>query len=394
MKTAAEWTNFHVTDRTAYVTRTSSFLPNAPVGNDDMERILGQVGPRPSRARRVILRSNGIRSRHYAIDPVTLQPNYTNAGMTAAAVRGLTGPEFTLGQIACLACGTSIADQIMPNHASMVQGELALPPCEIVATAGVCLSGMTAFRYAAMAVAGGFHLNAVACGSDLASASMHAGNFAAETDTRVDALEKHPEIAFEKDFLRWMLSDGAGAVLIEPQPAATGISLRLDWLDILSYSGEVEACMYAGAVKEADGSLRGWQRFTSAERETSSVMCVTQDVRLLKANIVPYSVEKPLATIMARRGLQPQNVDHFLAHFSSYFFRDPIHAGMRRAGLDIPLDRWFTNLETRGNAGAASIYVMLDELFRSGTLRPGQRVLCFVPESGRFSACWMHLTVV
>jgi 3-oxoacyl-[acyl-carrier-protein] synthase-3 len=44
----------------AFITRTGAFLPNAPVGNDDMERILGQVGERPSRARRAILRSNGI----------------------------------------------------------------------------------------------------------------------------------------------------------------------------------------------------------------------------------------------------------------------------------------------------------------------------------------------
>ena len=50
-----------------------------------MERILGQVGARPSRARRAVLRSNGILSRHYAIDPVTLLFNDTNAGMTAKA---------------------------------------------------------------------------------------------------------------------------------------------------------------------------------------------------------------------------------------------------------------------------------------------------------------------
>ena len=56
---------------TAYITATAAFLPHAPVGNDEMERVLGQVGAKPSRARRTILRSNGIVSRHYAIDPNT-----------------------------------------------------------------------------------------------------------------------------------------------------------------------------------------------------------------------------------------------------------------------------------------------------------------------------------
>jgi len=37
---------------------------------------------------------------------------------------------------------------------------------------------------------------------------------------------------------------------------------------------------------------------------------------------------------------------------------------------------------------------MLDELIQTRDLQPGQRVLCWVPESGRFSSGFMHLTVV
>ncbi len=381
-------------ERVAYVTRTSSLLPNAPVANDEMERLLGQVGPRPSRARRLVLRSNGIHTRHYAIDPATLQPSHTNASMTAEAVRGLAGPGFDIDQIACLACGTSIPDQLMPNQAVMVHGHLGIPPCEVVATAGVCASGMTALKYASMVVASGLAPNAVATGSELASASMLAGNFTPEIDARVEALEKNPEIAFEKDFLRWMLSDAAGAVLLEPQPRATGISLRVDWIDILSYAGEMETCMYAGAIKQDNGSLRGWQRFSADGRKAESVMAVKQDVKLLNANIVNYTVEKPLAAIMPRRGLRAADIDHFIGHYSSHYFRDRLYAGMCRAGLDIPQSRWFENLAIRGNVGSASMYILLDDLVRSGNLRPGQRVLCYVPESGRFSVCWMHLTVV
>lgn len=54
-----------------FITRTSVFLPNAPVANDAIESILGMIAGKPSRARRIILRSNGIRQRHYAIDPVS-----------------------------------------------------------------------------------------------------------------------------------------------------------------------------------------------------------------------------------------------------------------------------------------------------------------------------------
>jgi 3-oxoacyl-[acyl-carrier-protein] synthase-3 len=381
-------------DAQVYITRTGAFLPNAPVGNDAMERILGQVGSKPSRARRAVLRSNGIVSRHYAIDPQTLLFNDTNAGMTAKAIRGLEQPGGELPPIGCLACGTSIADQLMPGHAVMVQGELGLPACEVVSTGGVCVAGMTALKYAYMAVASGQHRAALATGSELSSASMKADAFTPEIEARAESVDQHPELAFEADFLRWMLSDGAGAVLLESTPRADGVSLHIDWLDILSYAGEMETCMYAGAVKQTDGRLEGWQRFTAAACRSESVMAVKQDVKLLHEAVVRYTVEKPLVDLTTRRRLHAAEIDHFLPHYSSLYFRDKLYAGMRTAGLDIPQSRWFTTIETSGNTGSASIYVMLDALFRSGRLVRGQRLLCFVPESGRFSSAFLHLTAV
>src|SRR5690606_40796095 len=107
---------------------------------------------------------------------------------------------------------SSQPDQVMPNHAVMVQGELGNPPCEVVATSGICLCGMTALKYAWMSVALGESQNAIACGSEVASNLMRASTFKAEYDSRLELLEKRPEIAFDIDFLRWMLSDGACVV--------------------------------------------------------------------------------------------------------------------------------------------------------------------------------------
>ena len=67
---------------------------------------------------------------------------------------------------------------------------------------------------------------------------------------------------------------------------------------------------------------------------------------------------------------------------------------MARAGLSIPRERWYSNLTTRGNTGAASIFIMLADFLRERELQPGQRILCFVPESGRFTVAFMMLEVV
>ena len=383
-----------MSDRSVFITDIAAFLPNAAVGNDDMERILGQVGARPSRARRTVLRSNGITHRHYAIDPVSLQPNFTNAEITAAAVRTLDGRQLALSEIDCLSCGTSIPDQLMPNHAAMVQGELKLHPCEVVATSGVCISGISALKYAYMGILSGQHRNAIATGSDLASASMSAKNFSDEIEANVDALAKQPELAFEKDFLRWMLSDGAGAMLLQDKPSGDSLSLRIDWLDIISYAGDMEACMYAGATKNEDGTLTGWQQISSEQRAENSVMATKQDVKLLNENIIHYSVEKPLLLLRKKHQLCADDIDWLLPHYSSSFFRDKILQGFRAVDFDIPQHRWFTNLTSKGNTGAASIYIMLAELFHSGRLQHGQKLLCYIPESGRFSTAFLQLSVV
>jgi 3-oxoacyl-[acyl-carrier-protein] synthase III len=37
---------------------------------------------------------------------------------------------------------------------------------------------------------------------------------------------------------------------------------------------------------------------------------------------------------------------------------------------------------------------MLEELFHSGKLKEGEKLLCYIPESGRFAIAYMLLTVV
>ena len=377
-----------------FINNIATFLPNAPVDNDAMEAVLGQIGDRPSRARRAILRNNGINTRHYAVDPATGERTHTNAELTAAAIRALANDGFDLNAIDCLACGTTIADQLMPNHAVMVHGELGTPPCEVAATTGVCVSGITSLRYASLGVAAGEFGNAVATASELSSAVMAADRFRPEVAAKVEALARQPEIAFEKDFLRWMLSDGAGAMLLQPQPREDGVSLRLDWIFERSYAHETETCMYAGAEKRPDGTLRGWNEFTPQEWLDRSVMSLKQDVKLLNEQVIHYTVEKPLRELIASKGIAATDYDWFLPHYSSEYFRDKVYAGMTASGFDLTQDRWFTNLTTRGNTGSASIYIILEELLHSGRLKGGQRLLCYIPESGRFTTAFMQLTVM
>ncbi len=378
----------------AYINNIETFLPNSVVDNENIEKVLGQVGERPSRAKRLILRSNKIKTRYYAIDPITRKPTHTNAQLTANAIEKLACDSFDLDSVDVLACGTTMPDQLMPNHALMVHGEVGMKPLEVVSTAGICLSGVTALKYAVNAIKSGDAKKAIATGSENASAVMRAENFKPELEAQIDALESNGEIAFEKDFLRWMLSDGAGAIALSDTPNADTISLRVDKIYSRSFANELEACMYSGCEKQENGSLKGWRDYAPQEWLDKSIFSVKQDVKLLNKYISDYTVQKPLEMMLEEGLFNPAEIDWFLPHYSSNYFRNEVYEKMKNAGCDIPQEKWFTNLTNVGNTGSASIYIMLSELFKSGKLKKGQKLLCYIPESGRFSTAFMLLEAV
>ena len=372
-----------------FLTRTASYLPLAPVSNDEMEAVLGMVGGRPSRARRIVLRNNGIQSRHYALDPATGEPVMSNAELAAEAVRALGD----IGPVDCLAAATSRPDQLMPSHAVMVHGVLGWPRLEVVSLSGICLAGAAAFKYAWLSVRAGDSQRAVAVASEMASLALRGRNFDAEVDHKVNELEERPEIAFEKDFLRWMLSDGAGAVLLENKPSGP-LSLKVLWVELSSAAHELPPCMYSGAEKNDDDSLIGWQLFSTQECAERSLFTVKQDVKLLNENVVRATLMEPLRELVKKHNLASQQIDWFLPHFSSNYFAVPAAAAVAEAGLNIPHENWFTNLVQKGNTGSASPFIMLDELFHSGRIQKGHKLLMFIPESGRFSSGFIFMEAV
>jgi 3-oxoacyl-[acyl-carrier-protein] synthase-3 len=371
-------------------------LPNPSVDNDRIEEVLGVVDGVPSRTKRRILKNNGIRTRHYAIDPATHDATHTNASMSAEAIRqALERSGASLDQIDCLACASSTPDQMIPSHGLMVQGELSAPACEVVTPAGVCASSMAALRYSAMSIAGGWIDLAVVCGSELASPFLRGSYLSQPAICDESELEENPWLAFNQDFLRWMLSDGAGAAVLSNRPRAGALNLRLDWVESRSFAGELETCMYWGAEKQADGSLVGWREVDHPSQAVKRGMLnLSQDVKLLAKEAGFSAINATLPGLLKKHSLRPDDVQWFLPHYSSQFFRKEVHDRLNEIDFPIPYDKWFTNLQSKGNTGSASIFIMLEELVDSGRLAEGERVLCFVPESARFTAAYALLTVV
>ncbi len=374
-----------------YINRAARFFPNGPVSNDEMESYLGLINGKPSKARAIVLRNNGIKRRFYALEKGG-KTTHTNAQMASLAIRELfkNNPE-ELKSVQLLACGTSSPDQVMPSHGVMVHGWLPeTGPIEVLTPSGNCCSGLQALKYAYLSVRSGEVQTAVTAGSERTSKLMCASSF--EEEAKHLSIETNPYLAFEKDFLRWMLSDGAGAFLVTDKKNEDGLSLRIEWIESASYAHLVDTCMYQGCDKLPDGTLQSYMEFTAEQITGKSVFAMKQDVKLLDKYVVELGYET-LKGIIEKKGLNMAELDWFLPHISSEFFRKKIAAKLEEKNIGIPHEKWFSNLSEVGNVGAGSVYLMIDELLNSNKLQKGQKLLLMVPESARFAYVYAYLTV-
>lgn len=371
-----------------FITAIGKYLPGKPVSNEEMEDFLGLVAGQPSRTKNRMLQQNGIVQRYYALDK---DQNSTEsaAGMAVKAIEDvLKKAKFNKNEVEFLSAATTQSDLPVPGFASMVHGESQLPVCEIASHQSVCASGIMAVKNAFLHIKSGEVNNAVVCAGEFPSRMFKAKRF--ENQKNIAGKGLH----LETDFLRWMLSDGGGAFLLQDQPAKNQLSLRIDWIDVRSHAHQFEPCMYAGMNKNSDGtngkSWMDYDSFSNADQE--GVINLKQDLRLVN-HTVSLGVQH-FFNLIDEGKIDPKNMSWLVCHYSSEYFKKPIMDLLEKGGLTIPEEKWFTNLHTKGNTGAASIFIMLEELLYEKDLRNGQEIICMVPESGRFITTFMKLTVV
>ncbi|MCX5662370.1 MAG: 3-oxoacyl-ACP synthase [Planctomycetota bacterium] len=364
------------------------FFPGEPVSNDQMEGRLGRVGSSPSRLRERVLAQNGILQRHYAIDE-NQRTTHTNAQMAAAAARdAVARAGLSLKDIPLLVAATSQGDLPLPGFASMVHGELDMPPCEIATLHGICASSVAALRHASLAVGAGEAKRAVCVASEIPSRLLKASRYQAQ------GYGDQKRIPLETEFLRWMLSDGAGAFLLSDAPGDRGLSLEIESIVLKSYASQYPPCMFVGNKAEvlAKPSV-GWLDHASYETAAAAgAINLHQTINLLE-DVVRICVNGVFELVEAGK-LDPKGIDWWVTHYSSHLFREQACELFARGGMPLPQDRIFTNLYHRGNVGSAAFPLMVEELLASGRLEPGQRLLCIVPESGRFLFGYVVLKVV
>ncbi len=376
-----------------YITAAGRYLPGAPVTNERMIDYIGAIDDRSQRLGRMVLRQNRIATRHYAIKPDGTTC-HTNAGMAARAANAALGrAEVARGEVDFLAAATTQGDALVPGHASAVHAEMGaemgIGALEVASFQSVCASSMMAVRMASLMVGAGERQAAVVTGSEFSSRWFQPGFYHDAAPVLADDATR-----MSAEFLRWTLSDGAGALVMEPTPNEHGPSLRVDWMSLVSLADRFEPCMYAGrAPASAEVPGQPWSHYASpADAARDGAVMLLQDFALLKRMMRAWVGEYLRAVDDGH--IEPDAIDWKLCHYSAHSLREELVRLLSATDAMVPEERWFSNLATKGNTGAAALFIMIEELFYSGALEAGQRILCVVPESGRGIVSFMLLTVV
>ncbi|MBK9272328.1 MAG: 3-oxoacyl-ACP synthase [Saprospiraceae bacterium] len=369
--------------KNVYINSAGIFLPNQAISNDEMEKYLGLIAGKNSLAKSRILKQNGIKQRYYAMNANQLS-THSNARLAIHAVESaLSKSHLRPKQIELLCTGTTQGDLPIPGFASMVHAGLEFSNCELASFQSVCASGMMALKDAFSQIKSGEKNNAVCVASEFASRLFKASRFEAQGMS---------SLSFDTEFLRWMLSDGAGAFVLENNRNSNGLSLKIEWIDIKSYANEFPLCMFTGKTDNTNEDEPSWLDYPDYEAAArAGALNLKQDVRLLdsliKSGVAHYF------DLIDQGKIVKNQIDWLCAHYSSEVFKKPIMELMVKGGGEIPEEKWFSNLSSKGNTGSASIYIMLEELMYSGKLKNGDTILCMVPESGRFVTSFMQLKV-
>ena len=362
----------------AYLHAPTAYLPGPPVPNGDMAAYLGQYRGQKSKFGSLVLRKNGIKTRHYARQ-INGSWLHDLAGMSAAAATDtLTAAGLEPQQVDAIYSACTLGDHLVPGCASQVHARLAdqqrgWAGKELASFQSVCAASAMAIRSACAAVRAGDQEQVLLTGGEFASRYLHADQY--------DHLSTEA-LPFEAEFLRYTLSDGGGAALISAQPPERGPYLKVLGIDIRSYADRFPICMSGGAARGQRGGWTPWSAFPDARAAAQAgAFNLQQDFALLDT-LVEAWVHHYL-DLTNSGSLSRSDFDFVVSHYSAKSLRDRALKLLDAAGALVPQEQWYSNLAQTGNIGTASVFALLQGFLASDDAAPGTRILVHVPESGR-----------
>ena len=249
----------------------------------------------------------------------------------SAARKAIHNAGISLDQIDLVIVATITPDMAFPSTACQIQHKLGLRKIASFDLEAAC----SGFLYAL----------------DVADAMLGSGRY--ETALVVGAEKMSSIMDWEDRTTCVLFGDGAGAAVLSRKgngPSLLGFRCGAD--------GANPSMLY----QPAGGSKSPASSDTVEKREHYLKM---NGREIFKSAV--RVMETASRELLSEHNIQPSEVDHFIPHQANVRIVESL-----ANRLEVPLEKFFCNLDKHGNTSAASIPLALDEASRSGIFKPGQ----------------------
>jgi 3-oxoacyl-[acyl-carrier-protein] synthase-3 len=349
----------------ARVVSTGSYLPGEPITNEEIEQIVGSLTPD-------LLTGISIQHRYWMIDPKTGEHLESNSGMaTKAAKQALDLAGIDPKEVDLLLLSTGTPDYPLPPTVNLVMDQLGIERCATMEVRSGGAGGVQLLDVARMYLERGVYRTAVIIGSECISPAM-APVF----------LGRDPDSIRMRDRLPlYMFGDGAGAMVLRAGEEGEGGGII----------GAAMACV-GGGRKPGIHSLGGGSAAPVHQQVKSRNFPDLRVDVVGSGEFTPYMVTDALREVTRQSGVPIESIDLCLIPEGNVGW---MLDELREAGLEttewVALDgKIFDNLALTGAVGSAAVPLFLDEAWKSGRVKPGDRIMLIGVESTK----WIYGGVV
>jgi len=353
------------------VAGTGSFLPGSPVSIDEADHLLGELNEAPQKIQDWLKRMKllmkemlEVERYHYAIDPVTREFTEDNITMSVrAAEKALKMANMPASEIEFIAYGSAHMDQ-MPTASVRIQEALGIDRCGEISIHANCTSAYKALLIAHDFIKSGRYNNALVISSAMSSSELRAEYY------------NQPIVKKEELFLRYFLSDGAGAVVLEADQSGDS-GLYVENVYIESAGGNKHSAMKnrrpAYWMNPKEEFEKGYHHLSQMFQDELRRNFHEKDGTVFF---------KGLQRFLRKYPADLSRLKYFQVNFPSKHISEMIIEECESLGIS--KDTLYTKMSGLGYSGPPMVFICLDQILREEPLAGGDLILSFVTEVSKF----------
>jgi len=353
------------------LTGTGSYLPGNPITIDEVDNYLGELTEAPKKIQKWLHRMKILMKEmlevdyyHFAIDPETLEFTDDNITMSVkAAKRAINEAGIKAEDIDLIVYGSAHQDQ-MPTASVRIQEALGIEQCGEMSIHANCTSAYKALLIASDFIKSGRYRNALVLSSSMSSSELRAEYY------------NQPIVKKEELFLRYFLSDGAGALVLQAaDEKKNGLFVEHTYME--SVGGKKPSAMlnkrpayWMNPKKEFE---LGYHHLAQMFNEQLRTHFHDEDGSVFL---------KGLKRMLDKYPVNLSELKYFQVNFPSKHISELIMDECDELG--IPRDTLYTKMATMGYVGPPMAFISIDKIVREEKLIINDLILSFVTEVSKF----------